>query len=124
MLELFPETAEDEGGELAIGGLRVGRLAEEQGTPLLVYCERTLRSQARAYRAAAPEALVAYGTKAFPNVALLRLFAEEGLGADVSTLGELTLALRAGISGERLIVHGNNKDDAELRAAAGAGAGL
>ena len=45
----------------------------------------TLRAQARAYRDAAPGALVVYGTKAFPNVAVLRLLAEEGLGADVST---------------------------------------
>jgi diaminopimelate decarboxylase len=120
MLELFPETAEDEGGELAIGGLRVGRLAEEQGTPLLVYCERTLRSQARAYRAAAPEALVCFGTKAFPNVALLRLFAEEGLGADVASLGELMFARQAGIAPERTVLHGNNKSDAELAAAGGA----
>jgi diaminopimelate decarboxylase len=99
-------------------------LAEEHGTPLVVYCEQTLRMQARAYRGAAPDALVAYGTKAFPNLALLRLFADEGLGADVATLGELTLALRAGLPGEKLIVHGNNKGDEELRAAAEADAAL
>ncbi len=62
--------------------------------------------------------------KAFPSVALLRLFAEEGLGADVSTLGELTFALRAGVPGERIVVHGNNKSDEELRAAAEAGVGF
>ena len=62
--------------------------------------------------------MVLYGTKAFPNVALLRLLAEEGLGADVSTLGELEFALRAGVPGERIVVHGNNKSDEELRAAA------
>jgi diaminopimelate decarboxylase len=122
--ELLPESATVEGGELSLGGLRASELADEYGTPLLVYCERTLREQARAYRRAAPDALVAYGTKAFPNLALLRLFAEEGLGADVSTLGELTLALRAGLPGEKLIVHGNNKSDEELRTAADAGAAL
>jgi diaminopimelate decarboxylase len=87
-----------------------------------VYCEQTLRARARAYRRAAPEALVVYGTKAFPNVAVLRLFADEGLGADVSTLGELEFALRAGVPAERLVVHGNNKSDAELRRSAEAGA--
>jgi diaminopimelate decarboxylase len=81
-----------------------------------------LRARARAYRSAAPEALAVYGTKAFPNVAVLRLFAEEGLGADVSTLGELEFALRARVPGERLVVHGNNKSDTELRRAAEAGA--
>ena len=124
MLDLFPESAGVEEGELTIGGLRAGDLAADHGTPLFVYCEATLRAQARAYLRAAPEALVAYGTKAFPNLALVRLFAEEGLGADVSTLGELRLAQRAGVPGERLIVHGNNKDDEELRAAAEGRAGL
>jgi diaminopimelate decarboxylase len=69
-----------------------------------------------------PDLLVVYGTKAFPNVALLELLAGEGLGADVSTLGELEFARRAGISGERLVFHGNNKSDDELGAAADAGA--
>jgi diaminopimelate decarboxylase len=105
-----------------VGGVSTSVLADEFGTPLVVYCEETLRARARAYRQAAPEALVVYGTKAFPNVAVLRLFAEEGLGADVSTLGELEFALRAPIPGERLVVHGNNKSDAELRRAAEAGA--
>ncbi|HKI92498.1 MAG TPA: diaminopimelate decarboxylase, partial [Gaiellaceae bacterium] len=103
---------------LVLGGVPASRLAAEHGTPLLVYCEQTIRSQARAYREAAPEALVAYGTKAFANVALLRLLAEEGVGADVSTLGELAFARAAGIPGERLLFHGNNKSDEELRAAA------
>src|SRR5919199_987987 len=70
-------------------GFGTGELAERFGTPLVVYCEATLRARARAYRAAAPEALVVYGTKAFPNVAVLRILAGEGLGADVATRGEL-----------------------------------
>ncbi len=105
-----------------MGGLPASALAEEFGTPLVVYCERTILAAARAYLGAAPGALVLYGVKAFPNVALLRLLAGEGLGADVSTLGELEYALRAGVPGERLVVHGNNKDDDELRAAVEAGA--
>ena len=87
--DLFPDGTAVEDGELLLGGVRASELAGEFGTPLLVYDEETLRSQARAYRAAAPGALVVYGTKAFPSVAVLRLFAEEGLGADVSTSGEL-----------------------------------
>jgi diaminopimelate decarboxylase len=69
-----------------------------------------------------PGVVVVYGTKAFPNTALLRLLAGEGLGADVSTLGELEFALRAGIPSDRLVFHGNNKSDQELQAAATAGA--
>src|SRR3954449_7970281 len=118
VLDLFPDSAGVDGRGLAIGGIPATELAQEHGTPLAVFCEQTLRAAARAYRAAAPDALVVYGTKAFPNVALLRLFAEEGLGADVSTLGELAFARRAGLDGERLVVHGNNKSDEELAAAA------
>ena len=122
VLALFPETARIEDRELTLGGLPAARLAEEHGTPLLVYCERTIRSQVRAYREAVPGALIVYGTKAFANVALLRLLAQEGVGADVSTLGELAFARAAGIPGERIVFHGNNKSEEELRAAAAAGA--
>jgi len=118
----YPDTAAVERGELAIGGVSASALAEEHGTPLVVYCGQTLLSAARAYRDAAPAALVLYSVKAFPSLAVLRLFAAEGLGADVSTLGELAFARRAGITGERIVVHGNNKGDEELRAAAEAGA--
>ncbi len=102
--------------------MRAPALAAELGTPLLVYCRETVLARARAYARVDPDALVVYGTKAFPNVALLRLLAAHGLGADVSTLGELEFARRAGLSGERLVFHGNNKSDAELRAAAQTGA--
>ena len=120
VLELFPETAAVEDGELAIGGVRASTLAAEFDTPLVVYCERTLVANAREYRAVDPDALVVYGTKAFANVAIMRLLAGEGLGADASTLGELEFALAAGIPGERIVFHGNNKSDGELAAAAGA----
>ena len=118
MLSLFPETAAVEDGQLAIGGISTSALAEEFGTPLVVYCRRTIEHAARAYRTAAPDALPLYSLKALPNVAILQLLAAEGFGADVSTLGELAFALEAGVPGERIVVHGNNKSDEELRAAA------
>ncbi len=122
MLELFPDTARVEDGLLSIGGLTAPELVRDFGSPLVVYDEATVRAQARAYRAAAPDAFIAYGAKAFPNVEVLRLLAEEGIGADVSTLGELRFATAAGIAGDRLVVHGNNKSDDELAAAAKLGA--
>jgi diaminopimelate decarboxylase len=118
MLELFPDTATVRDGEIAIGGVRASALAEKFGTPLVVYCEETIRAQARAYRRGAPDAMIVYGTKAFPNVAIMRLLAEEGFGADVSTLGELRFAQAAEVPPEQIVVHGNNKSDEELRAAA------
>jgi len=120
--EILPLTARIESGSLSIGGLTAETLAADHGTPLVVYCEETLRAQARAYRAAAPNATIVYGTKAFANVAILRVLAEEGVGADVSTLGELAFAGAAGIPGDRILFHGNNKSDEELAAAALAGA--
>jgi diaminopimelate decarboxylase len=122
LTELLPDTARLVDGQLVLGGVTATALAREFGTPVVVYDEATLRAQARAYVEAAPGALIVYGTKAFPSVAILRLLAEEGLGADVSTVGELEFALRAGITGERLVIHGNNKEDELLRRSAEVGA--
>ena len=123
MLALFPDSVALEGSSLAIGGLTAEALAEEHGTPLVVLCEETVRANARALRAAlGHDGRVFFGTKAFPNVALLRLLDEEGIGADVASEGELAFARRAGLGGDRLVVHGNNKEEAFLRAAAASGA--
>jgi diaminopimelate decarboxylase len=123
MLDLFPDSARIDGGELALGGVRASDLADRFGTPLVVYCEETLRRQAQVLRAAVGDAgRVFYGTKAFPNVAVLRLLREEGVGADVASAGELAFARAAGLAGADLVVHGNNKDDELLRAAAAEGA--
>jgi diaminopimelate decarboxylase len=122
MLELFPDTARIEAGALTLDGIPAAELVRAHGSPLVVYDEATLRARARAYRESAAGATVVYGTKAFPNVAVMRILAEEGIGADVSTLGELRFAQQAGIDGAGLVVHGNNKSHDELEAAAAAGA--
>jgi diaminopimelate decarboxylase len=122
VLDLFPTSARIVGAELELGGVRTSELAETFGTPLVVYCDETLRGQARAFRAAAGSGRVAYGTKAFPNVALLRLLRAEGVGADVASAGELAFARAAGLTGDELVVHGNNKDGELLAEAAAAGA--
>jgi diaminopimelate decarboxylase len=115
LLGVFPDSARIEGAELMLGGLRAAALAEEFGTPLVVYCEETLRARARSLKAAVAEGHVAFGTKAFANVAILRLLREEGLGADVASAGELAFARAAGFRGDEIVVHGNNKDAALLR---------
>lgn len=118
MIDLFPVSAAVERGELSLGGVRASELVGCFGTPLVVYCEETLRAQATEIREAVPDSVVVYGSKAFPNVALMRLFAEEGLGVDVASSGELAYARAAGITGLKLVVHGNNKPDELLREAA------
>jgi diaminopimelate decarboxylase len=124
----WPDTADAREGPLVVGGCDARALAERFGTPLYVYDAATLRSRAWAYRepvdAHPAGGLVAFACKANPAVALLRLLGEEGLGADVSSSGELAAALRAGIPAERIVVHGNAKTDVELDAAVGARCGL
>ena len=100
MLDLFPDSAQVERGELVLGGLAAAELGERFGTPLVVYCEETLRAQGARSRARSARAgSVFFGTKAFPNVAVLRLLLEEGIGADVASAGELAFARAAGLSG-------------------------
>ncbi len=122
MLDLFPTSARIDGSELVIGGNRASDLAERFGTPLVVYCEETIRGRVRALRGAIGDGRVVFGTKAFPNVALLRLLREEGIGADVASAGELAFARAAGLTGAELVVHGNNKGENFLREAARDGA--
>ena len=101
--------------------MRATELARSLGTPLVVYDEETLRNQARAYRAAAPDALVVYGTKAFPSVALLRLSPRRA-SAPTSPPPASSRSRSGRVDGTRLVVHGNNKEDELLRGAAEAGA--
>ena len=123
MLALFPDSTVLDGSSLVIGGVSAEALAAEHGTPLVVVCEQTLRANAQALRAAVgDDGRVFFGTKAFPNVGLLRALRAEGVGADVASEGELAFARRAGMGGDELVVHGNNKDDAFLRRAASIGA--
>ena len=122
MLALFPDSAALDGSRLTLAGIDAAALAEQHGTPLVVLCDETIRANARALRNAVGDGRVFYGTKALPNVAVLRLLLEEGVGADVASAGELAFAAAAGLGGADLVVHGNNKDAAFLAAAADAGA--
>jgi diaminopimelate decarboxylase len=108
----------NEHGRLEVGGCDVVELAREFGTPAYVYAEDDMRARARAYtqafRAETDRFEVIYAAKAFPCTAAFRLFAKEGLGADVASGGELHLALAGGFDPARLYMHGNNKSRAEL----------
>jgi diaminopimelate decarboxylase len=121
---VYPEDSSVDGGVLSIGGCDALELAREFGTPAYVVAEDDLRSRARAFtRALAGAGEIVYASKAFPCTAVLRVFAEEGLGCDVASGGELHLALRAGFEPGRLYLHGNAKSEAELRLALEAGVG-
>uniref|UniRef100_UPI00404ADAFB diaminopimelate decarboxylase n=1 Tax=Georgenia sp. M64 TaxID=3120520 RepID=UPI00404ADAFB len=111
-------------GALVVGGVDVRDLAAEHGTPAYVLDEADLRGRARAYARAfaaafAPEAGLAgadvyYAGKAFLSVAVARWVHEEGLRVDTSTGGELAVALRAGVPGAHIGLHGNNKSAEEI----------
>ena len=114
-------------GHLEVGGCDLVLLAEEFGTPLVVYDEGLLRETCRAYRDAmaahAPDTEVVYASKAYYGLAMLRLVHEEGLAVDVASGGELHAALTAGVPPERIYMHGNNKDGREVADALHAGVG-
>jgi diaminopimelate decarboxylase len=112
----------NERGRLEVGGCDAIELAREFGTPAYVVAEDDLRSRARSFVQAGRDAghndfHVVFASKAFPCTAVLGLLAAEGLWCDVASGGELHLALTAGFSPERIVVHGNAKSEAELRMA-------
>lgn len=118
----------NDAGHLEIGGCDTVDLARRFGTPLYVVDEAFLRENCRRYRAAFEtrypgQSEVSYAGKAFLVTAMARLIEEEGLSLDVASGGELYTALRARFPAERILLHGNNKSDDELRLALDAGVG-
>jgi diaminopimelate decarboxylase len=95
----------------------VARLAEEFGTPLFVYSQRTLLHHLSQLQQAFAEVqpLICYSLKTNPNVNLGRLMREHGAGFDVTSGGELYRALAAGGTGDRIVFAGVGKTDAEMR---------
>ena len=130
---VWPGTAvRSDEGVLILGGVDVRDLATEFGTPAYVMDEDDFRGRCRAWRDAfspswrasgTTEADVYYAGKAFLCTAVARWVAEEGLGLDVCTGGELAVATRVGFPPERIAFHGNNKSSAELARALAYGVG-
>lgn len=122
-LSLLPDSAEVVGGRLHVGGCDLNDLAGEYGTPLFVYDEEHVRSRCRQAVSAFGDTAV-YAAKAFLCKSMARLAHSEGMRIDVSTFGELGVALASGVPADRLVLHGNNKSEVELRAALDAGVGM
>jgi diaminopimelate decarboxylase len=111
---LLPDSAAvGDDGWLIIGGCSASELAREHGTPLFVYDEEHLRARCREAVATFGDG-VSYAGKAFLCLAMARLVHEEGMHLDVATGGEMHVALAAGMPADRLVLHGNNKSEAEL----------
>ena len=121
--ELLPLTTKmNSHDRLEIGGCEVEALVAQYGTPLYILDEESLRSACRQYTSAMKKyykgsSLVLYASKAWSCLGVNAIANSEGLGIDVVSGGELYTALQAGVSGEKLYLHGNNKSVTELELA-------
>ncbi len=117
---LSPITSEIDGhGRMLVGGCLLSELADRYGTPLYVLDEATLRAACCAYRNALDkyyggESLALYASKANSSLVLSSIIASEGMGLDAVSEGELLTALKGGVPGSKIVLHGNNKSDQEL----------
>ncbi|MBQ7911836.1 MAG: diaminopimelate decarboxylase, partial [Clostridia bacterium] len=115
-------------GHLAIGGLDTIELAREFGTPAYIMDEDAIRAMMRTYLDAAhtyfgADALPLYASKALCFTGIYQIAAEEGMGVDCVSGGELYTAKRAGFPAERIYFHGNNKTERDIDDAMDMGVG-
>ena len=113
---------------LVIGQHDTVELAKKFGTPLYVLDEDLMRDNCRAYKNAIDtyydgHGLVLFASKALCTMYTGRLVAEEGLGADVVSGGELYTLYKAGFPMEKVFFHGNNKTPDEIELALNCGVG-
>lgn len=117
----------NERGHLEIGGCDAIDLAAQFGTPLYVMDEACIREKCRSLRTSYekryPNSLMLYAAKSFMNMAICRIMADEGMGLDLSSGGEVYTAMKAGFPMKRAYLHGNNKSPWELELALDAGIG-
>ncbi|MCC0093888.1 diaminopimelate decarboxylase [Streptomyces flavotricini] len=110
-------------GGLAVGGVPLTEIADRFDTPAYVLDEGEVRARCRTYRDAFPDAEVLYAAKAFLSRAMVHWVAEEGLGLDVCSAGELELAVTAGFPPDRILLHGNAKSPRDIETALRLGVG-
>jgi len=113
-------------GALWCEDVPLARIAEQVGTPVYVYSTATLRRHAEVFRdglRAVPGAHLAFAVKANPNLAVLRVLARAGYGADIVSGGELARALAAGMAPADIVFSGVGKRIDELQAGLDAGIG-
>ncbi|MFN3820580.1 diaminopimelate decarboxylase [Blastomonas sp.] len=114
------------GGQLHAEQVPLARIAEEVGTPVYVYSRATLERHADVFReglAGVPRKHLAFAVKSNPNLAVLKVLAQRGYGADVVSGGELDRALAAGIAPADIVFSGVGKTADEIRHALATGIG-
>ena len=114
---------EVQAGAWRFDGVDLAALAERAGTPTYIYSANAIRQRIEALKAALHglDARICYAVKANPNIAVLQLMAQAGLGADIVSIGEMRRALRAGIPASRIVFSGVGKTEAEIVEALGLG---
>ncbi len=102
--------------ELSCENVPLSKIAEEIGTPFYVYSKKAILDKIKEYKEAFSDidTLICYATKANPNLSILKVVKEEGLGADIVSGGELFKARKAGISPKKIVYAGVGKTDFEL----------
>ncbi len=90
-------------------------LAEKFGTPLYVTSKKKLEENIEAYKKAFSGCKLLYAVKANNNLAIMKIIAKNGFGADVFSAGELYMALISGFKSEDILFNGNSKSDEEIR---------
>ena len=101
-------------------------IADAVGTPVYVYSRATLERHARVFRDALSgldDPHIAFAVKANPNLAVLKVLARQGYGADVVSGGEMDRALAAGMMPEDIVFSGVGKTAEEIVRALEAGIG-
>ena len=126
--DLICENLSVKGDRLLFAGQDTVALAEKYGTPLYLMDEDRIRNRARVYRDTLRECFgdkghALYASKACSFKRMYAIMAEEGLGVDVVSGGELTTALRAGFPMDNVYFHSNNKTDADIAYAVESGVG-
>lgn len=114
------------GGEMHAEDVPLTRIADEVGTPVYVYSRATLERHAKVFRdglEGVSDKLIAFAVKSNPNLAVLRVLANQGYGADCVSIGEVRRALAAGMTPEKIVFSGVGKTRAELIAGLEAGIG-
>ena len=116
-------TTVDELGRLCVGDVPLTDISDEFRTPTYVLDESDFRRRLRSYRAALRDVEIRYAAKALLTIDVARWVAAEGAGIDVSSGGELAVAVAAGVAPARIVLHGNAKPVDELSDAAAVGVG-
>jgi len=101
-------------GVLHVEDVSVVELAEKLGTPIYITSKAKLEENIDAYKNAFPEAEILYAVKANNNLAIMRIIARHGFGADVFSGGELYMAKLAGFPSDKILFNGNSKSDEEI----------